>query len=69
MKVQLAEAAESWRAELVLLDPSGSNDATVVSTGAISDSTDLGVFDFTFTPELSGTSFKIVIYLNGLEVD
>lgn len=69
MKVSLADAAESWRAELVLLDPSGSNEATVVSTGTISDSTDSGVFDFTFTPELSGTSFKIVLYLNGLEVD
>ncbi len=73
-KALMAESVQTWAASIVLLDAS-SSDATVIATGTLADrrsgisADDAGVFEVAFSPTLAGTSFKVLLSINGLEVD
>jgi len=69
----LAVAVKVAKAEIVLANPAD-NLNVLIKAGAFSDTTGAtpaapGVFYVTFTPTLAGTSFKILLSLNGLDVD
>ena len=76
MKKLLAVAVQVWKAEIVLENPADDRDI-LVKAGTFtdmagvdsSDDSKKGVFIVTFTPTLAGTSFKIRLSLNGLDVD
>ena len=73
MKSLLAEATQVWRAQIVYTDPSGGPADIVASEGTIEDKAGgdeyRGVYEVAFTPTLAGTAFKILLSLNGLDVD
>ena len=73
----MATAVKVAKAEIVLENPAD-NLNVLIKAGAFADTTGatpvapgtfIGVFDVTFTPTLAGTSFKILLGLNGLDVD
>lgn len=73
LKAGLAEAVQVWRAEIEYENPSD-NYLIFVVAGSIADKSGgppdySGVFEVSFSPTFAGSTFRILLRLNGLDVD
>jgi hypothetical protein len=60
----------AWDARIVDLDPTGASNATIMCNGTITDMAgNPGVFEYTFTPLVTGTNYKIQLKFNGIDID
>jgi len=76
LKSLLAASVQVWKAQIEFENPDD-NYLIFVREGTITDKTAVppdatdftGVFEVSFSPELAGTTFRILLRLNGLDVD